>query len=92
MPAVTGGCRNTNVITKKVRSANATRNPSQPISAAQIAKAAQVISARLMPCQSGVFAFGSLATIVIAMSASESPIITMPYQIGKNAGPGPSSL
>ena len=70
-------------------------NPSQSIRHAQIAKAAQVISARRMPGQSvspsRLASLSSLATVV-AISASDSTTIATPYQIGKNAGPGPSSL
>ena len=93
---MTGGCRNTKVMMKKARIANAIMNPSQFIRNAQIAKAAQVISARRMPTQSRfalrrrLASLSSLATVV-AISTSDSTTIATPYQIGKNAGPGPSS-
>ena len=76
---------------KKVSSAKLITKPSQFIATAEIANADQVISAREMPCQSGVSAFGRLA-IVVPISASDSTTMTTPYQSGKNAGPGPSSL
>src|ERR687895_1868960 len=73
---------------KNVSAANETRKPTTLSTTTAITSAAQVANARRDPDQSSIsFA---LRLKLDATSPSESTTMAIPYQTGKNPGPGPS--
>ncbi len=76
---------------KKVSSAKLSRNPSGLDSATDTARASQTASARPTRGQAILFFSEGRCLKWDAMSTTASAAIAIPYHVGKNPAPGPSS-